>query len=310
MVSGQNSAEHIPLFRPQDDDFLSLVHVALKLRSDIMSHPAFEGCDVSEEAELASIPPSVHMFVNILLGGQSGVDAEFDECEMSEIDCVKKTRVLAIGQDMVYGVCGDKKAPPKHVGMGLTLHQSTRSKKLVKLFHNAGHIISYNQVLKYDTAMAENTLKALDPQTGAVVPSNLVSGRFVYFSGDNIDINDSTLDGKNTFHATQIAAWQRGPPAESGLRDIKPSNTSTLDIPPSVEKIHEVFINKDTLIPDFGGVETRWFLREKTTPSALQDSVDRDMTFLTSRQGEDEKCSWTTFNQLHSTRSKIAKTTI
>jgi hypothetical protein len=182
--------------------------------------------------------------------------------------------------------------------------------KLVELFHNAGHIISYNRVLKYDTAMAENTLKALDPQTGAVVPSNLVSGRFVYFSGDNIDINDSTLDGKNTFHATQLAAWQRGPPAESGLRDIKPSNTSTLDIPPSVEKIHKVFINKDTLIPDFGGVEAGWFLREKDTPSALQDSVDWDMAFLTSRLGEDEKCSWTTFNQLHSTRSETAKTTI
>ena len=310
MVCGQNSAENIPVFRQQDDDFLSLVHVALKLRSDIMSHPAFEGCDVSEEAELASIPPSVHMFVNILLGGQSGVDAEFDECETSEISWVKKTRVLGIGQDMVYGVCGDKKAPPKHVGMGMTPHQSTRSKKLVELFHNAGHIISYNRVLKYDTSMAENTLKALDPQTGAVVPSNLVSGRFVYFSGDNIDINDSTLDGKNTFHATQFAAWQRGPPAESGLRDIKPSNTSTLDIPPSVEKIHEVFINKDTLIPDFDGVETGWFLREKDTPSALQDSVDWDMAFLTSRQGEDEKGSWTTFNQLHSTRSEIAKTTI
>ena len=75
MVSDQDSAENIPIFREQDDDFLSLVHVALRLRSDIMSQPAFEGCDVSEEAELASIPPSVFMFVSILLGGQSGVDA-------------------------------------------------------------------------------------------------------------------------------------------------------------------------------------------------------------------------------------------
>ena len=33
---------------------------------------------------------------------------------------------------------------------------------------------------------------------------------FTLFTADNIDINDSTLDGKNTVHATQMAAWQRG----------------------------------------------------------------------------------------------------
>lgn len=35
-----------------------------------------------------------------------------------------------------------------------------------------------------------------------------------------------------------------------------------------------------------------------------------DMAFVTSRQGDEEKCSWTTFNQLHSTKSEIPKTTI
>ena len=101
----------------------------------------------------------------------------------------------------------------------MTLHQATRSRKLVELFHNAGHIISYSQILQYDTAMAEDTLKNLDPQSGAVVPKNLVSGRFVHFSGDNIDIDDSTLNGKNTFHATQLAAWQRGPAEASALME-------------------------------------------------------------------------------------------
>jgi hypothetical protein len=42
------------------------------------------------------------------------------------------------------------------------------------------------------------------------VPHNLKDKAFTHFTADNIDINDSTLDGKNTFHATQMAAWQRG----------------------------------------------------------------------------------------------------
>lgn len=80
------------------------MHVALRLRSDIMSHPGFKGCDVSEEAELASVPPSVHMFLNILLGGQSHVDNEFEEGEvgLSDIEWIKNTRVRSIGQHMVY----------------------------------------------------------------------------------------------------------------------------------------------------------------------------------------------------------------
>ena len=44
--------------------------------------------------------------------------------------------------------------------------------------------------------------------TGAVIPPNLINNRFVHFTYDNIDISDSSLNGKYTFHATQVAAWQ------------------------------------------------------------------------------------------------------
>ena len=30
------------------------------------------------------------------------------------------------------------------------------------------------------------------------------------FTCDNVDINDSSLDGMNSFHATQVVAWQCG----------------------------------------------------------------------------------------------------
>lgn len=44
----------------------------------------------------------------------------------------------------------------------------------------------------------------------ALLPANLAEVRLVHFSAVNIDITDSTLDGKKTFHSTQNAAWQRG----------------------------------------------------------------------------------------------------
>ena len=52
--------------------------------------------------------------------------------------------------------------------------------------------------------MAEAVLESLDQETGAVIPPNLVPGKFVTFSADNIDIMDESLDGKNSFHATQV----------------------------------------------------------------------------------------------------------
>ena len=53
--------------------------------------------------------------------------------------------------------------------------------------------------LAQDLVYNVNTMKSMDETTGAVVPQNFVHGRFVHFTCDNIDINDSTLDGKEHF---------------------------------------------------------------------------------------------------------------
>jgi len=62
----------------------------------------------------------------------------------------------------------------------------------------------------------------MNTANGAVVPPNLVPERFLHFTCDNIDINDSSLDGMNSFHATQVAAWQHGPSLDMGLQNLKP----------------------------------------------------------------------------------------
>lgn len=291
--------DKIQIFRPSGDDFLSMVHVALKLRGDILAHPGFKGVDVSEAAEMASVPSSLQTFIDVLLGGQPHVDDEFDESDLLELDLMKRKRVLSIGQDLVFGVCGPKKAPPKHVGLGLSLHEATRSKQLVDIFHKAGHVIGYRQILQIDTGMAEATLQSMDPSTGAVVPPNMVAGRFVQFSVDNIDINDGTLDGKNTFHATQMAAWQRGPPSGNVLENIEPSKSTKLETPEILDKIFDVNSRLGSAEPQFGDVDPEWFKEEegRTTIPNIEAS---DAAFLYSRQSAELRSSWTSYNQAHS----------
>jgi len=93
------------------------------------------------------------MFLKLLHEGQSVLDSEPDE----EEDSATKTKILCVGQDLVYGVSKGKKWTPKQTGLGCTLHQATRSKQLVQLFHTAGHTLSYESVLQLDTALAEKT---------------------------------------------------------------------------------------------------------------------------------------------------------
>ena len=57
-------------------------------------------------------------------------------------------------------------------------------------------------------------------------PENLLR-----FTTDNIDIKDSSLGGKNSFHATQVVAWQRGPQKTARLASLRPVDKTNLVIP-------------------------------------------------------------------------------
>ena len=103
-------------------------------------------------------------------------------------------------------------------------------------------------------------------ENGAVTPPNLVQGRFVHFSADNIDINDSTLDGKNTFHATQVTAWQRGPPPDDLLKNITPSKLTSLNIPEAMESIIPANIIEGAATPLFQDLKKEWFEKSNDIP--------------------------------------------
>ena len=91
-----------------------------------------------------------------------------------------QSQIHSIAQDGVYTASGDRYLTPKHIGMGSTLRQAMRSKELVNLFHKAGHFMSYQDFLRFDTDLAENTLRTMD-ETGAIVPLNLVRVAFCLF---------------------------------------------------------------------------------------------------------------------------------
>ena len=264
----------MPRYEPQEDIFLSLVRAAMKIRRDLMEEPGLRSLSVSEQDAIDCVPDSLHMFLQLLFGGQKLLHGETVEEKEAEARC----KVLSSAQDIVYGVSGGTKWTPKHVGLGSTLHQVTRLKDLLELFNKAGHILNYDQILQVDTSLAENVLKSLDPETGSVMPPNLLPGKFVHFSADNIDIVDETMDGKNTFHATQIAAWQRGAESNSTLENLKPSTKHSLSVPESMEKIYPVAVKQSS--PMFlREVRKEWFDDVDDGKDSARTAQATDMAF-------------------------------
>ena len=95
-------------------------------------------------------------------------------------------------------------------------------------------------MLQVDTSLAENTLKSVDQATGAIIPPNVVANKFIHYTFDKIDILDETLDGKNTFHATQMAARRRGKTNYASLKHIEPSIRQASIVPTVLEELHHV----------------------------------------------------------------------
>lgn len=198
---------------------------------------------------------------------------------------------------------------PKHIGLSLALHQKTRSRKLINLFNSAGHCLTYAKVLQIDNALADLTLSTLDHSTGAVVPPNFQPAAnieqenspepILQITADNIDIIADTLDGKNSFHGTQIVAFQRGASSSTSILDkLKIKKKIAFRIPAILSQLPP-----EPVLPSYSPtfskpINTNWYKRHKCVES-LKHAKATDMSFLLCRQNETENnyMGWTEHNQ-------------
>ena len=63
----EETEETLPQYVPQDDIFLSLVHVALKIRGDMMQTPGHKGFSVSEDQAIPCIPDNLYMLLRLIV---------------------------------------------------------------------------------------------------------------------------------------------------------------------------------------------------------------------------------------------------
>jgi hypothetical protein len=56
----------MPRYEPEEDIFLSLIHLALKVCSDMMATPGHKGLSVNEEEAAECVPDSLYMFLRLI----------------------------------------------------------------------------------------------------------------------------------------------------------------------------------------------------------------------------------------------------
>jgi len=275
----------------ETDELLALHHTAVRIRRDIKECPALQNCgSVSKEDAAKVVPQSLYTLICLLVNG------ELDENEENKNT---KRIALSISQDIVYAVSKRKKLTPKHIGIGMALHQSTRSKALVQLVHQAGHCISYDQVRRLDTTLAQQSLNRQSENDNVPVPSNLTAGKFFQFAADNIDLIEETLDGMGTFHATQTVTFQRGREQQQRNEPLKLGRDKSIKIPAGFHQLEHPPERPFRVEPKFAeDVDETWY---KPDPKVAEDSSLKDMSWVVARMHDDEGQAvpaWTGFNQI------------
>ena len=149
-----------------------------------------------------------------------------------------------------------------------------------------------------DTSLAESTLKSLDLTTGAIIPPNFEAKKFIHYTCDSIDILDETLDGKNTFYATQMAAWQRSQASDESFKNLQPSVKRALSMPSALEELHPARITPGICTPVFTAPVHKMSMvnPEENYKNALQEEAT-DLAFYLHHQNKELKPLWTVFNQ-------------
>ena len=125
-----------------------------------------------------------------------------------------------------------------NVGLGLLLHQSTRSKGLIDHLSELSLCISYEKVLRIQTAMAESVAQRITENDGVYIPPLISPDSPVYFAIDNIDSKNDTRDGKGEFHGTSSIVYQTSDPTH------KPELITFDRNKNSPEVIREKFLNR------------------------------------------------------------------
>lgn len=150
-----------------------LTKICQSIKSEINEIPTnaeFKNLKINEYKKY--IPNNLYFLISLLVCNESRSD-------------IKENQILSICQDIIFACSNGRTYTPKHIGLGMLVHQETRSKKLVEAIHSCGHSISYIDTLRVRNSIAQEEINLYLENDQVTIPRQLVSNRFVQFAADN-----------------------------------------------------------------------------------------------------------------------------
>lgn len=205
--------------RDTNKDMKAVFDCAAIIRNDIaMSHKQqpwkFEGSLSGTD----HIPKSLETFIRwILIGPMSSLKSTQREQSVQLLTRTiaqnimfahKSDRQVAYVPKQIFSGFRHQNENPQVVGVGLSVHQATRSKTEVGMLHKFGYSVSYERILRIETQLANAVIRQMAQHNGVYILDALVRGRFTFFAIDNVDFSEDTPDGTGTLHATATAVFQ------------------------------------------------------------------------------------------------------
>ena len=255
----------------EDFKLATLLKAAKILREETLKEP-----DWKFEGDMANfnLPPLVKSFATWVVGG-AGRNNLRTEKGASIIGQVLMTNILSAKQAATITQASRTRETPLQVATALAIHQETRSKAMIQMFHGAGLAISYSSLLRLEASLARTVLSA-GRRDGVFIPRRLEKGLLVHFAIDNIDFQEDTVDGKGTFHGTVTVAFQPGPSSPSELEPLKFHSDAAEPLPAAIYEVSPCPMNR-SLKPKLPQLSF-----EKPRLESAENSKDKDTLVLLS----------------------------
>ena len=223
----------------EDFKLATLLKAAKILREETLKEPdwKFEG-DMTN----FNLPYLVKSFATWVVGG-AGRNNQRTEKGASIVAQVLITNILSAKQAATSTQASRTRETPLQVATALAIHQETRSKAMIQMFHGAGLAISYYSLLRLEASLARTVLSA-GRRDGVFIPRRLEKDLLVHFAIDNIDFQEDTVDGKGTFHGTVSVAFQPGPSSPSELEPLKFHYDAAEPLPAAIYEVSPCPMNR------------------------------------------------------------------
>ena len=122
---------------------------------------------------------------------------------------------------------------PLNVGIGLYLHQTTRSKKRIDMFDSMNLSTKYDKVLDIKKDVSNAIIEKRSESNGVLIPSCLIENSRPFFTIENTDIKIDTPTGKHQLHGTAMAVFQQNsqPKTKTVMRIQRRSKRHRSNVP-------------------------------------------------------------------------------